>query len=185
MSETDGQRDLQSLVLLISIASTTLVLSNQRWIRSGIQSGHAIASMSRLLDDVPKDGVVVIGLPARRGDVWFWRTRCHLPCSPLSCLKTSTTGCDSSRIPGWYRCRDRWWSVKENTFKSMINSSAPTPVNYIEPALDYTGTPRLTRHAVDGQEVKHRLEASIGMPVESFSTLTRLEAQTIVPTLMK
>ena len=77
--------------------------------------------------------------------------------------------------PPTYCCPpDQWWASRKTSVTTLLDATVAAPVVYVE--FVPNGSPRIYQRGVNAPLLKQQLEAALGKPVDSITTMTPEDA---------
>ena len=155
------------LIALYGVASSWNVSA---WVASGIESKRFASALPRVLHSIPRGSVVLVDVPERRGDGWFWSWAMPFALQPPFTAEDLYGEFKIVERPMVYCCLpDQWWAAKKATVMALVDSPAPQHVIYIISTPEHPGALTVTARPVDGPALKRRIESALGRSVESLT----------------
>jgi hypothetical protein len=152
-----------TLLVLYAVAS---IWDVSAWVARGRDSQRLAAAIPRLLQTVPRGSVVVVNVPDRNRDGWFWSWSTPFALGPPFTDQDLNATFRIVERPEIYCCPpDQWWSARKATVAALLESPTPQEVTYITFVPE--GEPRFSRRTVDGRALKARLDAAQDKPIDT------------------
>jgi hypothetical protein len=164
------------LVVLYAVAS---IWNVSTWVSAGLESQKFADAVPRLLQTIPRGRIVLVTVPERRRNGWFWSWATPFALQPPFTAQDLYERVRIVEPPPVYCCPlDQWWAAKKPTLMALMDSPTPQLVTSIVFAPQNAGAPALTTRMVDGQVLKRRIETALGRSVDGLTgVITPTEAQ--------
>jgi hypothetical protein len=157
--------------MLITLYGTAAIWNVSKWVASGLESHRFAAALARLPQSVPRGSVVLVSVPEFYREGWFWSWA-----MPFA-VQSPFTGADLNQAiriverPPTYCCPpDQWWASRKTAVKMLLDATVAQEVAYVE--FVPNGSPRISQRRVNGPLLKHQIEAALGKPVDTLTTMT-------------
>ena len=173
-----------ALVVLYGLA---LRWNIERWIVNGVESQRFVAGLPSLLRSVPSGRLVLIDIPETNRAAWFWSWGLPFALEKPFLAEDLYRQFAIVERPAVYCCpQNQWWTAKQTPLTSLFNSAVPSEVTAILPVPQSPGSLVLATRAVNGPELRTKIERVIGRPIKSLpDNFTYPEAQQLMGILLE
>jgi hypothetical protein len=118
--------------LLVALYAVASIWNVSTWVTAGIESQRFTAATSRLLASVPEGSVVLMIVPERHRDGWFWSWATPFALQPPFTAEDLDKRVRIIERPPVYCCPlDQWWAARKPTLMALMESPTPQPVTSI------------------------------------------------------
>ena len=159
---------------LIALYGVAAIWNVSNWVASGLESRKFASAVAQLPRSVPRASIVLVSVPEFYREGWFWSWATPFATQPPFTDEDLNRAFGIVERPPTYCCPpDQWWAARKTAVTMLFDATAQE-VAYVE--FVRNGEPRLSRRSVNGPLLKQQVEAALGKPVETLTTMTPEEA---------
>jgi hypothetical protein len=171
----DGQNWAKAARLVVAGALLVLygVALNRNvriWVENGTESQKFAVALPNLLQSVQRGSVVLIGIPDKNRECWFWSWGMPFALQTPFQPEDLYAQFEIVERPEVYCCTpQQWWASKQMAITSVLNSPAPQELTAILPAPQDPASLHLVTRSVSGPALRLKIERAMGRTFESLS----------------
>jgi hypothetical protein len=175
--EDRRRRRMRAVVagMLIALYAVASIWNVSNWVASGQESHRFASALARLPQSVPRGSVVLVSVPEFYREGWFWSWAMPFAGQPPFTDADLSQAFRIVERPPTYCCPpDQWWASRKTSVTTLLDATVAAPVVYVE--FVPNGSPRIYQRGVNAPLLKQQLEAALGKPVDSITTMTPEDA---------
>ncbi len=164
--------------MLIALYAVAAIWNVSKWVASGLESHRFASALARLPQSVPRGSIVLMSVPEFYREGWFWSWATPFAAQPPFTDEDLNQAFRIVERPPTYCCPpDQWWAARKGAVTMLFDATVAQPVTYVE--FERNGNPRLYQRSVNGSLLKQQIEAALGKPVATLTTMTPEDAMAL------
>jgi hypothetical protein len=157
--------------MLIALYAVAAIWNVSKWVRSGVESHGLASALARLPQSIPRGSIVLVSAPEFYREGWFWSWATPFAAQPPFTGEDLNQAFRIVERPPMYCCPpDQWWAARKAAVTMLFEATGVQEVTYVEFVPD--GDPRIHQRRVNGPVLKQQVEAALGKPVDTLTTMT-------------
>jgi len=164
--------------MLIALYAVAAIWNVSTWVASGLESHRFASALARLPQSVPRGSIVLMSVPEFYREGWFWSWTTPFAAQPPFTDEDLNQAFRIVERPPTYCCPpDQWWAARKGAVTMLFDGTVTQPVTYVE--FERNGHPRIHQRPVNGPLLKQQVEAALGKPVDTITTMTPEDAMAV------